>query len=93
MAIKTKEEILASLKTYIPEDDTSDETLAFMTDLSDTLSAGADGASWKQKYQDNDAEWKKKYKDAFFNPPVDAPEPDPDPEPKKLRYEDLFKKE
>lgn len=93
MAIKTKAEILEGLKAFIPEEDTSDETLAFMTDLSETLDAGADGASWKQKYTDNDAAWKKKYKDAFFNPPVEKPEDEPGSEPKKLRFEDLFKTE
>lgn len=94
MAIKTKQEVLDGLKKFIPDEDTSDDTLAFLKDVSDTLDAGADGAAWKQKAADVEKEWKQKYKDAFYNPP-DKPdlEPDSDTEPKHKTYADLFKTE
>ena len=94
MAIKTKQEVLEGLKKFIPNEDTSDDTLAFLKDVADTLDAGADGAAWKQKAEDVEKEWKQKYKDAFYNPPDKPdPEPDPDPEPKHRSYADLFKTE
>ena len=94
MAIKTKQEVLEGLKKFIPDEDTSDDTLTFLKDVADTLDAGADGAAWKQKAEDVEKKWKQKYKDAFYNPP-DKPDPelDPDPEPKHRSYEDLFKTE
>lgn len=92
MAIKTKQEVLEGLKKFIPDEDTSDDTLTFLKDVADTLDAGADGAAWKQKAEDVEKEWKQKYKDAFYNPPDKPdPEPDPDPEPKHRSYADLFK--
>ena len=94
MAIKTKQEVLDGLKKFIPDEDTSDDTLTFLKDVTDTLDAGADGAAWKQKAEDVEKKWKQKYKDAFYNPPYKPdPEPDPDSEPKPRSYADLFKTE
>lgn len=94
MAIKTKQEVLDGLKKFIPDEDTSDDTLTFLKDVADTLDAGADGAAWKQKAEDVEKKWKQKYKDAFYNPPDKPdPEPDPDSEPKHRSYADLFKTE
>lgn len=94
MAIKTKQEVLDGLKRFIPNDDTSDDTLAFIQDVSDTLDAGAENVDYKQLLADNDKKWRQKYRDAFYNPPdKPAPEPDPDPEPKHRSYADLFKTE
>lgn len=91
MAIKTKQEVLEGLKKFIPDEDTSDDTLTFLKDVADTLDAGADGAAWKQRAEDVEKEWKQKYKDAFYNPPDS--ESDSDPEPKHRSYADLFKTE
>lgn len=94
MAIKTKQEVLDGLKKFIPNDDTSDDTLAFLQDVSDTLDAGAENVDYKQKLADNDKKWRQKYRDAFYNPP-DKPdqEQEPDSEPKRRSYADLFKTE
>ena len=91
MAIKTKQEVLDGLKKFIPNDDTSDDTLAFLQDVSDTLDAGAENVDYKQQLAENDKKWRQKYRDAFYNPP--DPEPDPDPEPKHRSYAELFKTE
>lgn len=92
MAVKTKQEVLDSLKKFIPAEDTSDDTLAFLQDVSDTLDAGAENVDYKQQLAENDKKWRQKYKDAFYNPP-DKPDPEPDSEPKRRTYADLFKTE
>lgn len=94
MAIKTKQEVLDGLKKFIPNDDTSDDTLAFLQDVSDTLDAGAENVDYKQQLADNDKSWRQKYRDAFYNPPekLDT-EQEPDSEPKRRSYADLFKTE
>ena len=71
MAVITKEEILEKLKTKLG-DDTSDETLGLIEDISDTFSdietRLSDNSDWKKKYEENDKEWREKYRDRFFNP-------------------------
>ena len=98
MAVKTREEIIEELKARVGEQ-TDDETIAFLEDITDTLydletKAKGDGTDWKAKYEENDAEWRKRYQDRFFNPDKpNGPEPEPDPEPKKLTFDELFKED
>lgn len=70
MAIKTKEEILEAVKGKIGED-TSDETIALLEDISDTLNdydtKTKDSTEWKTKYEENDKAWREKYTNRFFN--------------------------
>ena len=78
MAVKTREEILESVRARVGEQ-TDDETIAFIEDISDTLTdletkAKGDGTDWKA----NDAEWRKKYTERFY-----SSEPQPEPEPPK----------
>ena len=93
MAIKTIEELMGAVRARVGED-TSDEAIAFVEDVSDTLASLSDAEDWKKKYEENDAEWRKRYQDRFFSPekPND-PEPEPDPEPKKLTFDELFKED
>ena len=93
MAIKTIEELMGAVRARVGED-TSDEAIAFVEDVSDTLASLSNAEDWKKKYEDNDAEWRKRYQDRFFNPdkPND-PEHEPDPEPKKLTFDELFKED
>lgn len=82
MAVKTREEILESVRARVGEQ-TDDETIAFIEDISDTLTdletkAKGDGTDWKAKYEENDAEWRKKYTERFY-----SSEPEPNPEPPK----------
>lgn len=93
MAIKTIEELMGAVRARVGED-TSDEAIAFVEDVSDTLVSLSNAEDWKKKYEENDAEWRKRYQDRFFNP--DKPndhEPEPDPEPKKLTFDELFKED
>ncbi len=98
MAIRTKEELLNSLKGILT-DDMSDEGLALLEDFSDTLtslSTKDDSEDWKKKYEENDKEWRQKYRDRFFNTgsedsggsPKELEPEEEKPQPKN--YEDLF---
>lgn len=97
MSVRTKDEIMKFIKDRT-QDDTSDETLAFIEDVNDTFndydSKLNDSTDWKKKYEDNDKQWREKYRDRFFsgddnNETVNNPEPDDeDKEPKT--FTDLF---
>ena len=83
MAVKTREEIIESVRAIVGEQN-DDKTIAFLEDVTDTLSdletkAKGDGTDWKAKYEENDAEWRKKYTERFY-----SSDPNPDPEPPKL---------
>lgn len=96
MAVKTREEILAEVKARVA-DQTDDETIAFLEDVTDTLSdletkAKGDGTDWKAKYKENDAEWRKKYTERFYSSDPNS-EPDthkPDDTPKPKTFAELF---
>lgn len=95
MAIRTREEIMEAVRARIG-DDTSDEAIAFVEDVSDTLnSMSADaGENWKEKYEENDRNWRQKYRDRFYNSDTPKDEEDTEDEKPQYRsYEDLFKKE
>lgn len=89
--VKTKEELLGSFKARLGED-TSDETITLMEDLSDTLDLTKDNVNWKQKYEENDKAWREKYTSRFAEGSAPPPEPDPEPEDNstKITYNDLF---
>lgn len=95
MAIKSRDEILASVRERLGED-TSDEALAFVTDVADTLADFEQKASgqtdWEKKYRENDEAWRKKYRDRFFSDGDDDDDDVPPPQNnKKLTFENLFK--
>jgi len=78
-------------------EDNSDESIAFIENLTDTYNdlqekANGDGIDWKAKYEENDASWKQKYKDRFFNNPTPNVEQKDEEEvpQKKLTFESLF---
>ena len=96
MGVKTREEILAEVRARVGEQ-TDDETIAFLEDVTDTLSdletkAKGDGTDWKAKYEENDAEWRKRYTERFYssdpNPDTEPPKPDETPKPKT--FDELF---
>ena len=97
MSVKTREEILETIRTRVG-DQTDDETISFLEDVTDTLTdletrANGDGENWEQRYKDNDSEWRKKYKERFFSGEPDEPkEPKQEEEEEKPKtFEDLFK--
>ena len=98
MAIKTKEELLESIRMKFG-DDSSDETISLLEDVTDTFSdleekAKGDGKDWKAEAERIDAEWRVKYRDRFFN---DKPDDEPDDDPVipdgfvNMSFDDLFK--
>lgn len=101
MAVRTKDEIMASIRARIG-DDSSDEALALVEDLSDTYDdmqakANGDGTDWKAKYEENDKNWREKYRDRFYgvgaenDPPKSKTKEDDSDRP--LTYENLFKED
>lgn len=98
MAIRKIDEIMSTLRTRLGED-TTDDALSFIEDVSDTLNdyeqkAKGDGKDWKAEAERIDKEWREKYKNRFFSGSKDdddGVDPDPEAEQKKYRFEDLFK--
>ena len=96
MAVRTKDELLEIIKERIG-DDTSDETISFIEDITDTLSdyeekaTNSDTEDWKTKYEENDKMWREKYRERFFSKEVEKEDEDfEDDEVKSLSYDDLF---
>lgn len=104
MAIVGKEELLETINKIAGEN-TTDDVLKLMEDVSDTYDnfANADNEDWKQKYEDNDKAWKEKYRSRFMNQVVkddvidednpDNYDEDADDTDVKKTFEDLFEKE
>ena len=97
MAIKSREELLNSIRDRFNED-SSDETLAIIEDISDTFAdlehkAKGDGKDWKAEAERIDNEWREKYKARFFSSGSDTPDDDIDKpdEIENLTFENLFK--
>ena len=96
MAVRTKDELLEIIKGRIG-DDTSDETISFIEDITDTLSdyeekaANLNNEDWKTKYEENDKMWREKYRERFFSKEVEKEDEDfSEDEVKSLSYDDLF---
>ena len=93
MAIKTRDEIMTSLKTILG-DNTSDEAIALVEDVHDTIGEGDLARRVKELETEKtelDNSWRKKYRDAFFTgEPEQVDEPKDEPSTPKS-FEDLFK--
>lgn len=87
MAILTREKFFELIKAKVGED-TSDETIQFLEDVTDTynsLESNKSGTEdWKKKYEDNDAMWREKYRSRFFDGGTNEPEIPVPEEPKKI---------
>lgn len=95
MAVKTREELLNAIKARIGEQ-TDDDTISFIEDVSDTLSdletkAKGDGEDWKTKFEENDKDWRKRYTERFFSSePTEPPTEPPTELPKAKNFDELF---
>lgn len=101
MAVRSKDEIMNAIKARLG-DDTSDEALAIIEDVNDTLSdyETRSAEDWKTKYNELDANWRKRYRDRFFQTPgdkdtdkddvVDDNAEDLQDEGKEKSFDDLF---
>ena len=71
MAILNRDEYFARIHDRLGED-TSDESISFLEDMTDTYNdmetrASGDGVDWEKKYKELDESWKKRYRHRFFN--------------------------
>lgn len=71
MSVLEREKFFEAVQNRIGED-TSDEAIAFIEDMTDTYNdletrAAGDGVDWKQRYDELDEKWKKKYAHRFFS--------------------------
>lgn len=95
MAVKSKEDLIASIKAVIGED-TTDESLSLLEDVSDTFTSfeteTKDKTDWKAKYNELDESWRKKYRDRFMSGSVDEDDDFREVEERKVprTYADLF---
>ena len=68
MAVKDRDSILSAVKQMIG-DNTSDEAIALMEDITDTITdyeiKVADKTDWKAKYDEMDASWRRTYIERF----------------------------
>lgn len=68
MAVKDRDSILLAVKQMIG-DNTSDEAIALMEDITDTITDYetkiADKTDWKAKYDEMDTSWRRKYIERF----------------------------
>ena len=103
MAIKTRDEILAAIRSRLG-DDTSDDALAIIEDIDDTFKdyETRAGVNWESRYNELDAQWRKRYRDRFFQEPDNeetTPEEVKDDNEKDLKdesevkdFDELFEK-
>ena len=67
MSVLNRDEFMNRVNAFVGED-TSDEALSFIGDMSDTFDELNKGSSeWKTKYDNLDADWRKRYKERFLS--------------------------
>lgn len=93
--IRTSEELINAVKERLG-DDTSDDALALLEDVSDTLgdynAKLTDTTDWKSKYEELDTSWRQKYRDRFMSgsSQEDEKEDEPEEKPAPKTFADLF---
>ena len=99
--IKSKEELIEEIRAVVG-DDTSDNVIALIENVSDTMTEleTSDAEEWKQKFEENDKMWREKYISRFTEgkaeptaEPTEPTEPTADDEEKEKTFEDLFEEE
>lgn len=98
MAVRTRDELMESVRTRFGED-TSDEAIQFIEDLTDTLTEleKNEGEDWQKKYEENDKMWREKYTNRFYSSDstqaetiIDVTESVVEESEEKKTFEDLF---
>lgn len=97
--VRSKEELIEEIRAVVG-DDTSDNVIALIENVSDTITEleTSDGEEWKQKYEENDKMWREKYISRFTEgttePTAEAEPTEPTAdEEKEKTFEDLFEEE
>nr|DAE21706.1 MAG TPA: hypothetical protein [Podoviridae sp. ct3lO13] len=98
MAIRTREEILESIRNIVG-DSTDDNTLKVLEDVTDTFTdfenKTVNQTDWEAKYKENDEGWRKKYAERFYTGDPSVPPKNDDtvidePDDKPTRFDELF---
>ena len=98
MAIRTREELMESVRAYVGED-TTDNALYLIEDVNDTIADSDEwrlryeqnDKEWRLRYEQNDKEWREKYKARFFSDVEKKDEEPPDSEDKiEKTIDELF---
>lgn len=106
MAVRTKDELL-TVFSEIVGDDSRDEVIQYMEDLSDTYDEMANSSdstlsdelnALKEKYEKLDREWREKYRDRFLKKSEESTEEkvsenEGEENKKSYEYKELFKEE
>ena len=92
--IKSKEELIEEIRAVVG-DDTSDNVIALIENVSDTITEleTSDGEEWKQKFEDNDKMWREKYISRFTEGTTEPTTEPTEDEEKEKTFEDLFEEE
>ena len=97
MSVLNRDDFFSRVQTVVGTD-TSDETLGFIEDMTDTYNdlesrANGDGVDWERRYHELDESWKAKYKQRFFSGGGSSRLPNEavTEETKEVDFEDLFK--
>lgn len=96
MSVRTRDEIIESLNALVGENNTSDEYLSLLEDISDSMTPPE--VDWEQRYNELDSSWRERYKKRFLGATDDfianeLVEPEIDETLKVKTYSDLFKSE
>lgn len=100
MAILSKDDFMKRLQERVG-DDTSDEALTFIEDMTDTFNdletkSSGNNEEWKTKYNELDKTWREKYQARFFNSETtpadvkDEQEDDVKDDAEEKTFNDLF---
>lgn len=101
--IRTRDEILNTFKTVVGEENTDDNVLTLLEDITDTINdletkaTGTINVKETEEYKQLENEWRKRYRDRFFasvedkDIPEELHEEEVNDRPRK--FEDLFSKE
>lgn len=94
--VLSKEDFINAIKEKIG-DDTSDESIAFLENMTDTVSDYesrlSDKTDWKQKFEENDKQWRQKYMERFSAPVKQERETIIEPDDETLDFNSLFKED
>lgn len=94
MAVRDRQFIMDVVKKHIGND-TSDESIAILEDVTDTLNdmQKTDDNDWKTKYEENDKQWREKYMARFYDSESEkqAEIQEKQNKPVKREFADLFK--
>ena len=102
MAILKRDEFFSRIESKLAND-TSDEAITFLEDMTDTYNDlenkanAASSSEWEKKYNELDDMWKKRYRNRFFTgdnrnvPDCDSGDNSDDYKPDDITIDKLFK--